>query len=262
MYDFGFIGCGHMGSILAKAIVKKNKYSVGVSNLTKELTLKASEKTGASPDSNLSLAQNSRFLVIAVRPQDIKGVLEEISPEIKDTVIISVAAGVTIEKIKGYLNKNLPVIRIMPNTPAETGEGVVLYSCDGVSENDKNTFLDAFSLCGRLFKLSEKDIDTGCAVSGCGPAFVYRFIEHFAKAGENLGLNKEDSVLLASQTVLGAAKMILEQKGTPRALCDEVCSPGGATIEGVKTMDSFDISDIMKQTLTASYMRTKELGKN
>ncbi|MBQ8533819.1 MAG: pyrroline-5-carboxylate reductase [Clostridia bacterium] len=261
MFDFGFIGCGHMGAILAAAIVKTGRYSVGVSNATEELTKSAAQKTGATPSDNLTLAKSSRFLVLAVRPQDLSPVIAEISPYLKDTVIISVLAGVTVEKIKDAAG-DVPVIRIMPNTPATVGEGVILYSAKGVNKDCVDTFLDAFSLTGSLFAMDEKDIDAGCAVSGCGPAFVYRFIEHFADAGNALGIDKDLAVRLAAQTVLGAAKMVLSGEGTPDALCNEVCSPGGATIEGVKTMDASDIADVMKQTLASSFNRTKELGKN
>ncbi len=261
MFDFGFIGCGHMGAILAAAIVKTGRYSVGVSNLTDELTKKAAEKTGATGSDNLTLAKNSRFLVLAVRPQDLKTVMDEISPYLKDTVIISVLAGVTVQKIKDAAG-DIPVIRIMPNTPAKVGEGVILYSAEGVEKTDVDTFLDAFSLTGALFEMKEENIDAGCAVSGCGPAFVYRFLEHFAVAGESLGVEKDLAVRLAAQTLIGASKMVLSGEGSPDVLCDEVCSPGGATIEGVKTMDASDIADIMKQALLASFNRTKELGKN
>lgn len=262
MFDFGFIGCGHMGTILARAVVKTNKYSVGVSNLTEDLTKKAAENTGAEVSDNITLAKNSRFLVVAVRPQDIKGVLKEIAPHLNDTVIISPAAGVTIQKISDMLALKLPIIRIMPNTPAETGEGVILYCSSDVKNEDMDTFSDAFSLCGKLFELKEEEIDAGCAVSGCGPAFVYRFLEHFAKAGEALGVDPDTAELLAAQTMLGAAKMVLCGKGTPAKLCDEVCSPGGATIEGVKKMDASDLDKIMKTALKASFDRTKELGKD
>lgn len=262
MYDFGFIGCGHMGAILASAVVKTNKYSVGVSNLTQELTEKAAQKTGAAASDNLTLAKNSRFVVVAVRPQDMQRVFTEIAPHLKkDTVIISPAAGVTIKKIKDMSGVELPIIRIMPNTPAEVNEGVILYSAENVEKTELDIFLDAFSLTGKLFKVDEKDIDAGCAVSGCGPAFVYRMLEHFASAGNELGIDKSTAILLAAQTMLGASKMVLEGKGDPDSLCSQVCSPGGATIEGVKKMDASDLKDIMKDTLNASYQRTLELGK-
>lgn len=152
------------------------------------------------------------------------------------------------------------LIRIMPNLPAAVGEGMMLYATTTATENEIEVFSKLMAPSGRLLRIDEELIDAGCALSGCGPAFVYKFIDSLAKGGVEAGLTYEDAKTLAAQTVLGAAKHLLNDDREPDELVDAVCSPGGATIEGVKVLDASDFDEVIGNTVRASFKRTKELG--
>jgi pyrroline-5-carboxylate reductase len=147
-------------------------------------------------------------------------------------------AGVSISDLQGQLGAQYPVIRIMPNTPVAVGEGMILYTCsEEVTEEQKEAFLTAMHAAGRFLRIEERLMDAGMAVSGCGPAYVDLFVEALADAGVAGGLPRKDAMMLAAQTVLGSAKLILESGKHPGVLKDEVCSPGGTTIQGVRKLE-------------------------
>ena len=150
----------------------------------------------------------------------------------------------------------------MPNTPVSVGEGMILYDiCPVVTGEIENLFLDVLSCAGRLDKLPEELIDAGCALSGCGPAFVFMFIDALAKGAENCGLDRERAISYAVQTLIGSAKLLDSSDKTPTELRDAVCSPGGSTIEGVRTLIERDFDSIIQSAIKASFEKTKLLGK-
>lgn len=267
MTEFGFIGCGNMGGTLCVAasktcldIIVYDKDTDKSLNLANSLNIK-------SGNSSVELALNSRFIVLGVKPQVLPFVLEEISPYVntrKDRcVFISMAAGVTTDSICEMIGKRVPVIRIMPNTPAEVGKGMILYTHNElVTAQDTDIFIKAFAKAGEFDEISENLIDVASAVSGCGPAFAYMFIDALTKGGVKNGLSLDKALKYAATTVIGASEMVLQTGRQPDELKNAVCSPAGSTIEGVKVLQQEKLQETVINAVTASFNRTKELGKN
>ena len=150
----------------------------------------------------------------------------------------------------------------MPNTPAAIGQGMILYTAnDLVTEADEADFLNLMKEAGAFDRLPEQLIDAGSALSGCGPAFVYLFIEALADGGVKCGLPRDKALCYAAQTVSGAAQMVLTDGRHPGALKDAVCSPGGSTIEGVHALEDGAFRGAVMDAVAAAFKRTKELGK-
>ena len=189
----------------------------------------------------------------------------ELSPLLRSrkepALLISMAAGTSIFRIKELLSFSCPIIRIMPNTPAAVGEGMLLYSAgEGVSEQDLEEFRSLLSDAGRLLALPEEQLDAGSALSGCGPAFVCLFAEALADGGVLSGLKRQDALLLAAQTLLGTAKLLLVSGKHPGELKDQVCSPGGTTIEGVRQLEEAGFRGSVMNAVFASFEKNKRLG--
>lgn len=225
----------------------------------------AGELGGAVYSDSRALAADADVIFLGVKPNIVPEVLDELCEALrgrKDCLLVSMAAGVTLASIESRLGFPFPIIRIMPNTPVAVGEGMILWcKSDSVTDELAKGFTDAMSKAGRLSRLDEAKIDAGTAVSGCGPAFVYMFIDALASGGETCGLTREEALAYACQTVIGAAEMTLASDRTPTELRDAVCSPGGSTIEGVKTLLGKDFATIVESAVEASYKRTQELGK-
>ncbi len=264
---YGFIGAGNMGSALAKAASKAVAPNcIMISNRTaaKAEALAASLKAKAS--SNAEIAEKAYFIFLGVKPQMIEELMAEISPILKKRddpfVLVSMLAGVKAEKIRMLSGGNAPVIRIMPNTPCSVGEGVILINTDcGVSEADAEEFVSSMQAAGGFVELAEELFDAGCAVSGCGPAFVDIFLDALAKGGEACGLTADQALKLSAFTAAGAAKLLLSSGKSPEELKQAVCSPGGATIEGVKILEGSDFKENVMKAVNAACERSKELGK-
>ncbi|MBQ9748252.1 MAG: pyrroline-5-carboxylate reductase, partial [Clostridia bacterium] len=177
-------------------------------------------------------------------------------------ILVTMAAGLSVSTIEYLCNRAFPVIRIMPNTPASVGEGMILMtSNEYVTAEELDEFAEALSLAGKVEQIKEKYIDAASVISGCGPAFMYLFLESLVKAGEKLGLDEEAARLYAEQTMRGAATLAMSSNTSLEQLRINVCSPGGSTIEGVKVFQSSDLDDTVYRALEASYKRTKELAK-
>lgn len=263
---YGFIGCGNMGSALIKAVAKKiGGENLFISDFDKTKAENLAKTIGAYHVTNREIASNCDFVVVGVKPQVIKSLFEEIGSILNirnDVTVISMAAGVSVESIQNMLNDHTNVIRIMPNLPAEVNEGVILYCTSKDIENEKvNDFLSAFSLCGVVDKIGENLIDAASAVSGCGPAFVFMFIQSLADAAVSCGIPRDKALLYASQTVLGAAKLAITTGEHPEKLKDAVCSPGGSTIAGVAALEDNAFRSAVEKAVVASYKRTTELFK-
>ena len=261
----GFIGCGNMGSALCKATIKAvgNKM-VYVSDYIDAKAAEFCETTGAFHSTNEDIAENCDFIFLGVKPQvmekTIEGIKRIIKKREKNVIMVSMAAGISISTIEKMLGSNTPVIRIMPNTPCAVGEGVVLYDAnDKVSALVAETFEKILSCCGKVDRLPENLIDAASAVSGCGPAFVYLFIEALADGGVCAGLPRDKALSYAAQMVKGAAEMVLETGMHPGALKDAVCSPGGTTIEGVKALEEGGFRASVMGAVEAAYEKTLKL---
>ena len=180
-----------------------------------------------------------------------------------DYLIVTMAAGVSIKTLCEKIGSAPHVIRIMPNTPAAIGEGMILFTCgEGVTDNDVTLFKAIFDSAGELEEIEERLIDAGSAVSGCGPAFVYMFIDALADGGVKAGLPRDKALRLAAKTVSGSADMVLLSGKHPEALKNAVCSPAGSTIEGVNVLENAAFRAAVMSAVTAAYKRTKELGKS
>lgn len=264
---FGFIGCGNMGGALAKAISKacgekevllSDKSSVKAQLLANELNCSYAD--------NLAVASNAKFIFLGVKPQIMNEAIKSILPALKKRtdrfVLVSMAAGIEIQSILNMLQEDFPVIRIMPNTPVSVGKGMILYTANkNVFMDEISEFCDALKFAGRIDNIDEKLIDAASAVSGCGPAFVYLFAEAMADAAVECGLQRAKAIEYVSQTLSGAAELLLTSGKHPGVLKDEVCSPAGSTIAGVHTLEDGSFRGAVMSAIKASFNRTKELGK-
>ena len=262
----GFIGCGNMGGALAVAVSKAQNTEILLADTFKEKACEMAQKTGGIVSDTLAVAKNAKYIFLGVKPQMMADLMAEIAPILKARqdrfILVTMAAGIKIAKFNEMLDAKMPIIRIMPNTPVMVGEGMILYSpCKAITDSEITEFNQILEFSGRLDRLDEELIDAGCVVSGCGPAFVYMFAESMAKAGTKFGLEAEKATEYAAQTLLGAAKLMLESGKPPETLRQEVCSPKGSTIEGVISLQNSDFDSNVNAALSASFKRTKELGK-
>lgn len=260
-YQWGFIGCGNMGGTLVRAVAKKTPQgTLAICDLDEQKTQTLAKECSAIVERAETLAEECRFLVLGVKPQAMEKTLLPLRGKIaRGTVLVTMAAGVSIERLRSYTG-NYPAIRIMPNTPAALGEGVILYAADGVSEQDEADFKEAFLAAGLSDKLEETEIDAAGALSGCGPAFVYYFAEALANGAIGCGLSREKAEKYAAQTIVGAGKM-LQAYGDPVALRRAVCSPNGTTLAGIEAMENAGFKRAAEKAVEAAYRRTLELQK-
>lgn len=235
----GFIGCGNMGKAMLGALVKADNISndnIIVSTKSKASAEKINDEYGVkSTTVNSEVAKEADVLFLAVKPYFFKEVIEEIKDLVKDeAIIISIAAGVTVNQIEEWFGKEIKLVRTMPNTPASVGEGMSAICPNGnITENELSYVGSLYNLFGKYEVLEEKDFHAFIALCGSSPAYVFMFIEAMADAGVKLGLPRAKAYKLAEQAILGSAKLALETGKHPGVLKDEVCSPGGTTIEAV-----------------------------
>jgi pyrroline-5-carboxylate reductase len=259
-----FIGAGNMGAALAKA-ASLQKCELFIYDKDEEKARILSKNISANISKSVSDAiELADFVFLAVKPNVVSSVLEQIYASLSknpDTVVVSMAAGVKIESLEKLLPKEQPVIRIMPNTPALVGCGMTVYSKNAyVSDTKISDFLLLMSASGTVLPIDEELIDAETAVAGCGPAFAYMFIDALKKAGVKCGLADGDALRYAAQTVLGAAQMVLLTNEDPELLTERVCSPGGSTIEGVKSLQNAELDRVLENAVKASFEKTKMLG--
>lgn len=249
----GFIGAGTM----AKAIMKGLETS-GASILASDVIV----SPGILND-NKELVRRSDIIILCVKPFAVENVLKEIKTELTDRhIVISIAAGVSTDTMENAIGKQVPVIRVMPNTPALVGEGMTAI-CRGKWALDVHSMLakSLFSAVGRCIEIKEELINAVTGISGSGPAFMYLIIESLADGGVKLGLKKETAIELAAQTAIGAAKMILKTGKHPAILRDEVTTPGGCTIAGLSVMESEKVRSALMKTVQETAKVASELGK-
>ena len=260
---FGFIGTGNMGAALARALRKtvpghevllSNRTAVKAQTLAAELNCRAAD--------NKTVAGQAKYLFLGVKPQMMKemldGIKETLSARTDRFVLVTMAAGIKIDSINEMLGAKYPVIRIMPNTPVAIGEGVVLYSAsEDVFMDEITDFSNCMRNVGILDRLDENLIDAACAVSGCGPAFVYMFAQALADGAVECGLPRAKAARYAAQTLIGSARLILESEKHPEQLKDEVCSPGGTTIAGVHALEKDGFRGAVMDAVKSAFDKTK-----
>lgn len=237
-----FIGGGNMAGAIIDGILTAKLVTKDDITVCDKQELARNKYVGMKTCEDNICALDSDYIVLAVKPFILPAVLEEIADskkDISDKVFISIAAGISVQTIKGILGNGAKVVRVMPNTPATVLEGmtVVAQKEETVSEEAFQTVLNIFDAVGKTEVLPENMINTVTGISGSSPAYVFMMIEAMADAGVRDGLTRETAYRLAAQAVLGSAKMVLESDKHPGELKDMVCSPKGTTIEAVAALE-------------------------
>ena len=259
---YGFIGCGNMGGALAKALAKTTTDFLITDRSGKARSLSA--ELGCGYGSTTQITRECDRIFLGVKPQMMAGVLQPLQPELaaRKPLLITMAAGLSMTQIQEMAGTDLPIIRIMPNTPAAVGKGVILY-CKNELVNDEilADFLNDMAHSGWLEPLEERLMDAGSALSGSSPAFVYVFLEALADGAVACGIPRAKALELAAMTVIGAGEMLLQTGKHPGELKDAVCSPAGSTIEGIRTLERQGLRSAVTEALCATYARNGSLGK-
>ena len=264
-YTFGLIGSGNMGGAIARAVSHTTKEGILADHFPQRAKELAQE-LGLAAGDNQTAARESQYLFLGVKPHLMGDMLTAIQPVLASRdqapVLVSMAAGLTIAQIQQMAGQEYPVIRIMPNTPVAVGQGVVLYKTSPhVTQEMEAGFLQLMAKAGLLFPIEESLMDVGAAVSGCGPAYVYLMLDAMADGGVACGLPRADAVKYAAQTLMGAAQMVLETGKHPDQLKNEVCSPGGSTIQGVCTLEQRGVRAAFMDAVIAACEKNAALGK-
>ncbi|HXW67980.1 MAG TPA: pyrroline-5-carboxylate reductase [Dissulfurispiraceae bacterium] len=257
----GFIGGGKMAEALIKGISSKGNNNIFVSEPLQERRLfLQSEYRIKSTASNKEVADACRIIILAVKPQNMAAVLDDIAASITgENIVVSIAAGITLTFLRERL-KTGKLVRVMPNTPALVQEGMsVLSLCECFSEQDITAVREIFMSVGKVLTLPEKYMNAVTALSGSGPAFIALFTEALVAAGHRMGLAREHATELALQTLIGTARL-LETGMPPEKLREMVTSPGGTTAAGLKTFEERELKNIVADALQAALKRAEELG--
>ena len=264
MATIGFIGTGNMGGALARAAAKDPGSRLLLANRHPEKAAALASEIGGEVTDNLSAAAQADYLFLGVKPQMLQemlsGIRETLAARQDRFVLVSMVAGTDIAKVQELAGGAYPVIRLLPNTPAGIGEGMVLYAVsEQVTEEEKRFFLDFMKGAGRFSPLEERLFDAGSAVAGCGPAYVDLFLEALADGGVACGLPRDKAMAFAAQMVVGSARLFQESGKHPGALKDAVCSPGGATIQGVRVLEDKGFRGAVIEAVIAAYQKHKDL---
>lgn len=260
----GFIGCGNMGAALARAVrVSAPEVELFFANRSPQKAETLASELVGQVQTNQWVAQNCSLIFLGVKPQLMGEVLSGLAPIFaKRTdrfVLLTMAAGLTTQTIREMAGCRCPVARIMPNTPCAIGAGVTQLCCLDLTDEEKEELKLLLSGSGLVDELEEALIDAACAVSGCGPAFAYMFLDALAQGGISCGLPEDKALLYAAKMLEGAAKLAAQSNKTPAQLRQAVCSPGGATIQGVHLLEREHFPEITAAAVKAAYERTLEL---
>jgi pyrroline-5-carboxylate reductase len=260
----GFIGSGRMASALLEGILRAGIVAPGGVVATDKIASAASElarRTGArSVASNAEAAANGETLMLCVKPGDVQAALRE-AGNLQGKLLISIAAGVPLKRLREWTAGGPRLIRVMPNTPALIGKGAAAYAAgEGATAEDLALAEGIFGSVGVVVRVKEELLDAVTGLSGSGPAFVYTVIEALADGGVLMGLPRDVALRLAAQTALGAAAMALETGLHPAQLRDQVTSPGGTTIAGLEALEDAGLRSALIGAVRAATERSGELG--
>ena len=256
----GFIGVGHMAGSILKSISQNTEYEFYINDvnfnhaddISKDLPNKIIKC------SSIDVIDNSDLIFLGVKPKDLADVLNEVGNNIKDKLIISMAAGFSIEKIIN-ITGDINLIRNMPNTPVEVSSGVTFYSNYKSSVDMLNKFKEVMSYTGSLYEIAEDKMDVVSVLTGSTPAYLDYFIDALSEFGVTKGFTKEESIEYVLKMALGTILLNLSSSKSPKQLGDEVCSPGGSTIEGVKVLLDNDFYKLINDAANASYNKNKKM---
>jgi len=257
------LGCGNIGSAIAKGLNKTGKFSIGNITLTRRKIqqLKDFEKTGFQiTDNNTDAVKKSKIIIIAVGPSQLVSLLDEISPQLnKDHLIISIVSGVTIKEIQEKVGTEIPIIRSMPNTAADLCESMTCLSTVDSFEKELETAKSLFNQIGKTLVISEAQMASATALGACGIAFFLRAIRAASQGGIEIGFHSDEAFLIAAQTARGAATLLLDNETHPEAEIDRVTTPMGATIAGLNEMEHKGFSSAMIKGITTSTEKVSRL---
>lgn len=263
----GFIGCGKMAGAIIKGIISSNflpKENITGSEVNEEIANNASKRLDIKViTDNKTLVKDNDIIFLVTKPNIVTEILEEIKDEMTpDKLLVSIPAGVSTTKIENITGKKR-VVRVMPNTPALVLEGMSGV-CKGTfaTDEDLDLVVELLSNIGKAIKVDEKQMDIVTAISGSGPAFFYKVIEDMARAGEKLGLDYEKSLMLATQTAIGSAKMVQKRGEIPvQTLIDNVATKGGCTFVGISVMNEENSEKLFYDVIDKTTQKASELGK-
>ena len=263
----GFLGGGNMGEALMKGLVAANLVpprAILAADVRDDRLRELERQYGLTvARDNRALVRDSDVVVLAVKPQIMDPVLRDVAGEMTPAkLFISVAAGVSTARIRSSVGKPVRLIRVMPNTPALVLEGVTAVArAEGLEPGDLDVATELFNAVGRVVVLDETAMDAVTGLSGSGPAYVALVIEALADGGVNMGLDRATALALATQTVVGAAKLLQQTALHPGALKDMVSSPGGTTIAGVAALEAGGLRAALMAAVERATTRSRELGK-
>jgi pyrroline-5-carboxylate reductase len=264
--DLGIIGVGKIGSTLLKRIISTNtinKDNILIYDINSKKLDEISKEYGVqSAKNNAELVESSKFILIAVIPQVIDTVLKEVGSLVNENqILISIAAGVSINHIHNFFGEKVGIIRVMTNIPALVGAAATGLSFNNyVGRNELEYVKNIFKAVGIVVELEEKHLDAVTGLSGSGPAYIFIIIEALADGGVKMGLPRDISQRLAAQTVLGAAKLVLETSKHPGELKDMVATPGGTTITAIHEIESAKLRATLIRAVEAATLKSKSLN--
>jgi pyrroline-5-carboxylate reductase len=263
----GFIGGGNMGEALIRGLIGANLVKpdlITATDVRADRARELAEQFGVTAHSdNARCVRDADVVILAVKPQIMGDVLRDIAPAVEPRhLLISIAAGVATATIRAALGKDARIIRVMPNTPALVLQGAAAVAkAKGLERDDLATAQEIFGAVGRVVVLDEELMDAVTGLSGSGPAYVAIVIESLADGGVKMGLDRATAMTLATQTVLGAAHLLLETGLHPGALKDMVSSPGGTTIAGISALEEGGIRTTFISAVERATLRSRELGR-
>ena len=258
----GFIGAGNMGSAIIKGIASPEfKKNIMVYDIDSAKLSILQTDTGVNiTDSIEKITKFSDLIILAVKPDIIANLASGLNNY--NGIIVSIAAGISINSLRKNAGTDKKIVRAMPNTPVTTGSGMTVISpSDNIGSDEINQVISIFSSVGEVLVMNEKHMNAVTAISGSGPAYIFTVIQAMADAGVKLGIPRPEALLLSGQTILGSAKMFLDKKENPIILRDKVTSPGGTTIAALHVLEKAGFSGIIIDAIETAEKRAKELDK-
>lgn len=263
----GFIGGGNICKAVVSGLIKSGYAKAGqiyISDVNKEALGALQEELGVNVSgNNCQVAAKSDILVLAVKPGLYSTVIKEIEAEVTpECVVVSVAAGQTLEAVQEMFGGKRKIVRVLPNTPALVGEGMsAIAENPQVSRQERDEIVEMFSCCGKAVLMPENLFDAVIAASSSAPAYVFVFIEAMADAAVAEGMPRAQAYTFCAQTLLGSAKMVLETQKHPAELKDMVCSPGGTTIAAVEALEAGGFRAAVQQAMKAAAQKSRDMQK-